>query len=139
MTAASQALQEIVAEKLRAILQHVEMLEERGWSRSRARDYYDLWCVLGGYRDRINLSDFPSLLEEKCAVRNVTFEAPEDFFQERMLAHVERTWDQWLGLLVPGLPSFQTVIGELRPQIASLVPAARAPRTSGAGSAGPRR
>lgn len=36
------ALEEIVAEKLRAILQHLEKLEERGWSRSRARDYYDL-------------------------------------------------------------------------------------------------
>jgi predicted nucleotidyltransferase component of viral defense system len=32
------ALEEIVAEKLRAILQHVEKLKERGWSRSRARD-----------------------------------------------------------------------------------------------------
>jgi predicted nucleotidyltransferase component of viral defense system len=31
------ALEEIVAEKLRAILQHVEKLEARGWSRSRAR------------------------------------------------------------------------------------------------------
>ena len=30
------ALEEIVAEKLRAILQHVQRLEERGWSRSRA-------------------------------------------------------------------------------------------------------
>lgn len=35
------ALEEIVAEMLRAVLQHAEMLEHRGWSRSRARDYYD--------------------------------------------------------------------------------------------------
>jgi predicted nucleotidyltransferase component of viral defense system len=117
------ALEEIVAEKLRAILQHVEKLEERGWSRSRARDYYDLWRVLGAYRDRMDLSDFPPFLREKCAVRNVTFDGPEDFFQERMLAYVEKTWDQWLGPLVPGLPAFVTVIGELRPQVASLVPA----------------
>jgi hypothetical protein len=27
-------------DELRAILQHVEKLEQRGWSRSRARDYY---------------------------------------------------------------------------------------------------
>ena len=38
------SLEETVAEKLRAILQHVERLEQRGWGRSRARDYYDLWC-----------------------------------------------------------------------------------------------
>lgn len=119
------SLEEIVAEKLRAILQHVEKLQARGWSRSRARDYYDLWRVLGTYKERLELSDFPSLLREKCAVRNVAFAGPEDFFQKRMLAYVEKTWDQWLGPLVPGLPSFDTVIGELRPQVTSLVRIAR--------------
>ena len=34
------SLEEIVAEKLRALLQQAEMIEKRGWSRSRARDYY---------------------------------------------------------------------------------------------------
>ncbi|MFQ5670993.1 MAG: nucleotidyl transferase AbiEii/AbiGii toxin family protein [Acidobacteriota bacterium] len=115
------SLEEIVAEKLRAILQHVEKLEERGWSRSRARDYYDLWRVLGAYRKQMDLSDFASFLREKCAVRNVTFAGPDDFFQEKMLAYVEKTWDQWLGPLVPELPGFQTVMGELRPGIARLV------------------
>jgi predicted nucleotidyltransferase component of viral defense system len=115
------ALEEIVAEKLRATLQHVEKLEERGWSRSRARDYYDLWRVLGAYKDQMDLSDFPAFLGKKCAVRNVTFVGPEDFFQDAMLAYIERTWDQWLGTLVPALPTFKTVIGELRPQIAALV------------------
>ena len=119
------ALEEIVAEKLRAILQHVEKLEQRGWSRSRARDYYDLWRVLGTYKDRMDLSDFSAFLREKCAVRNVDFAGPEDFFQETMLAYVEKTWDQLLGPLVLGLPSFETVIGELRPQIAALVPTGR--------------
>ena len=115
------ALEEIVAEKLRAILQHIEKLEERGWSRSRARDYYDLWRVLGAYWDRMELSDFASFLREKCAVRNVAFAAPDEFFQERMLAYVEKTWDQWLGPLVPNLPSYKTVIEELRPQVATLL------------------
>ena len=32
------SLEEIVAEKLRALLQQAEMFEKRGWSRSRARD-----------------------------------------------------------------------------------------------------
>jgi len=115
------ALEEIVAEKLRAILQHIEKLEERGWSRSRARDYYDLWRVLGAYWDRMELSDFASFLREKCAVRNVAFAAPDEFFQERMLAYVEKTWHQWLGPLVPNLPSYKTVIEELRPQVATLL------------------
>jgi hypothetical protein len=116
------ALEEVVAEKLRAILQHVEMLEERGWSRSRARDYYDLWRVLGTYQNQMDLSDFVSFLREKCAVRNVAFKGPDDFFQDHLLAYVEKTWNQWLGPLVPRLPAFLTVINELRPQIAGLVP-----------------
>ncbi|MGA1840383.1 MAG: nucleotidyl transferase AbiEii/AbiGii toxin family protein [bacterium] len=35
------ALEEIIAEKFCAILQNIDKLQERGWSRSRACDYYD--------------------------------------------------------------------------------------------------
>ena len=63
------ALEEIVAEKLRAILQHAEKFAHRGWSRSRARDYYDLWRVLQTYRDEMRLDDFRTFLMKKCAVR----------------------------------------------------------------------
>lgn len=115
------ALEEIVAEKLRAILQHVEKLQERGWSRSRARDYYDLWRVLGAYRKQLDLADFIPFLREKCAARNVTFRDGADFFPKVMMTYVEKTWEQWLGPLVPGLPSYETVIGELRPEIEALV------------------
>jgi len=115
------ALEETVGEKMRAILQHVEKLEERGWSRSRARDYYDLWRVLGTYRDEMDLKDFAPFLRDKCAVGGVSFKGPGDFFQETMLAYVEKTWDQWLGPLVPHLPPFARVIGELRPQIDALL------------------
>ncbi|NJL31985.1 MAG: nucleotidyl transferase AbiEii/AbiGii toxin family protein [Phycisphaerales bacterium] len=114
-------LEEIVAEKLRAILQHAEKLEERGWSRSRARDYYDLWRVLGAYQEQLDLRDFASFVRQKCAVRNVSFDSSADFFQERMLAYVQKTWDQWLGPLVPELPPYTTVMGQLRPQIDTLL------------------
>ena len=116
------SLEEVVAEKLRALLQHAEMFERRGWSRSRARDYYDLWRVLGEYGDRLNLEGFDSLLPEKCSIREVSFSHPDDFFHDAMLAYVEETWEQWLGPLVPGLPSFNTVINGLRPQVAALIP-----------------
>ena len=115
------SLEEVVAEKLRAILQQADMFEKRGWSRSRARDYYDLWRVLGTYREQMDLTDFRSLLDQKCALRGVAFRGPEDFFHSRMLAYVGDTWDQWLGPLVPGLPSFETVINSLRPQVEVLV------------------
>jgi len=115
------ALEEIVAEKLRAILQHAEKLEHRGWSRSRARDYYDLWRVLHRYQDEMQLDGFRALLMKKCAVRQVSFDGPGDFFEPTMLAYVERTWENWLGPLVAELPPFDLVIEELRPQIVALV------------------
>jgi predicted nucleotidyltransferase component of viral defense system len=115
------ALEEIVAEKLRAILQHVRLLERRGWVRSRARDYYDLWRILGAYRGSLDVSGFSAFLREKCALKDATFSGPESFFPEAMLVTVEKTWDQWLGPLVSRLPPYETVIGELRPQVASLL------------------
>lgn len=115
------SLEEIVAEKLRAILQHAEMLNERGWSRSRARDFYDLWRILGFYRDQMDFADFAPFVAAKCAVRQVTFMDAEDFFQPAMLAHVQSTWNQWLDPLVPDLPPFETVVRSLRPQIAQLL------------------
>jgi len=115
------SLEEVVAEKLRAILQHAEKLQERGWSRSRARDYYDLWRVLNAYRDRLQLDGFASLLQQKCQVRGVGFQGAEDFFQGSMLNYVERTWEQWLGPLVVELPPFGTVVRELREELPSLL------------------
>ena len=115
------ALDEIVAEKLRALLQQAEMFERRGWSRSRARDYYDLWRVLGEYGGLMNLEGFELLLREKCSARAVSFTGTDDFFHDPMLAYVEETWEQWLGPLVPRLPSFDTVITGLRPQVAALI------------------
>jgi predicted nucleotidyltransferase component of viral defense system len=114
------SLEEIVAEKLRALLQHLRALERRGWVRSRARDYYDLWRILNEHRQQLDLKDFPAFLREKCAIRDVTFTGPESFFPPSMLAVVEKTWDQWLGPLVPNLPPYTTVIEALRPQIAGL-------------------
>jgi len=115
------SLEEIMAEKLRAILQHLRSLERRGWVRSRARDYYDLWRILGTYRDRLDMSGFAVFLREKCALKYVAFSGPESFFPEAMLSTVEKTWKQWLGPLVPKLPPYKTVIEELRPQVAALL------------------
>jgi predicted nucleotidyltransferase component of viral defense system len=115
------ALEEIIAEKLRAILQHVEKLEKRGWSRSRARDYYDIWRILGTYREQMDLSNFASLLEKKCAYKGVSFSKVDDFFSENMISYVERTWEQWLGPLVLSLPSFDTVISEVHQQVSILL------------------
>ena len=115
------SLEEIVAEKLRAILQHARALESRGWVRSRARDYYDLWRILGSSPVQLDVSNFEALLREKCATRSVAFSGPDSFFPEAVLAHVEKTWAQWLGPLVSDLPSYERVVADLRPLIERLL------------------
>jgi predicted nucleotidyltransferase component of viral defense system len=115
------ALEEIVAEKLRAILQHTAKLKARGWGRSRARDYYDLWRILGRFRDELELSDFSTLLHDKCSVRGVAFDDARTFFDTTTLTFVEKTWEKWLEPLVPQLPPFGLVIDELRPQVDALL------------------
>jgi len=120
------ALEEMVAEKLRAILQHIQRLKQRGWSRSRARDYYDLWRIMDKYSGELDLSGFVTFLREKCAARDVGFDGPGSFFEESMMSYVSRTWEQWLGQLVPDLTPYETVIEELRPRIeAVLMPGTR--------------
>ena len=115
------SLKEIVAEKLRAVLQQVARLESRGRSRNRARDFYDLWRVLGTYWEELDLDDFDVRLHEKCQLRHVDFAGPEDFFDPRIVANVELEWERSLGPLVPGLPACETVVGELRSQVAALI------------------
>ncbi len=69
------ALEEIVAEKLRALLQSRQKLADRGWGASRAcRDYYDLWYILR----REKLTGIPDLFLEKCKVRKVAFHSPDE-------------------------------------------------------------
>jgi len=114
------SLEEIIAEKLRAILQHLRKLEERGWSRSRARDYYDIWRIMNYYQAELHLETIPGLFLEKCKVRDISFQGPQVFFEGVMLDYIEKTWEQWLGPLVPKLPPFEQVIGDLRQRIYDL-------------------
>lgn len=114
------SLEEVLSEKLRAILQKVKVFEKRGWVRSRARDYYDLWRILGEWRDRLQLTDFISLLKKKCDLKEVGFVGPADFFHDKMLGEIERTWKQWLGPLTSPLPPFEKVIDDLRPKVEAL-------------------
>ncbi|GAG25093.1 unnamed protein product, partial [marine sediment metagenome] len=114
------SLEEIIAEKMRAILQHFKKLEERGWARSRARDYYDIWRILNGYSNALRMDVISSLFLEKCKVKEVEFTNPENFFDNTLLDYIAKTWEQWLGPLVPELPPFKLVIDDLKQKIYKL-------------------
>lgn len=115
------ALEEIIAEKLRAILQNIKKLHEIGWSRSRVRDYYDLWRILNDYKNEIDLKILPKLTNKKCELKDVSFETVDDFFDPLLLENAKKDWEQWLKPLVKDLPEFDLVISELKEQLKSII------------------
>lgn len=115
------SLEEIVLEKLRGILQQTQKIHEKEWSRSRVRDYYDLWRILTAYQHEIDTVNIPPHLITKCSYKNVSFTGASSFFDEAMVAFVKKTWQQWLAPLVSDLPASELVLRELKPLISKMV------------------
>lgn len=112
-------LREIVAEKLRTLLQVRRKLNERGWGASRVcRDYYDLWSILQ-QEGRMD-GQIPDLLTLKCTVRHVTFTDPKDFISPDLLDIAHKGWSQQLLPFVPNAPPEERVISEVQPLISAL-------------------
>ena len=72
-------LEEIIAEKLRTLLQTHEKLITRGWNRPRSRDYYDLWQILTKLGYAFKPEKVVEILYLKNEHRNVSFSSPDDF------------------------------------------------------------
>ena len=113
-------VEEIIAEKIRAILQYVKKLFERGWGRSRVRDYYDLWRIFNEYGDEIDKSLIPELVKKKCNLKNVALTSIDDLFQERLMTIINTEWEKWLSPLVPLIPESKCVVRELRVHLESV-------------------
>jgi len=116
-------LEEIVAEKLRALLQSRSRLRARGWGANRVcRDYYDLWRVLsaGGLRKDL----LPSLVVQKCAHRDISFESPQDFFAPMLLEAATAEWERQLRPFVSDCPAVELVLEDVQPWVESLWPEA---------------
>ncbi len=107
-------LEEIVAEKIRALLQFAKKLHERGWGRSRVRDYYDIWRIMGSYSDTLRIDIIPTLVKQKCAHKGVSFGGIEDIFQEKLMLNLDKEWEPWLLDIVPNLPKKDLVINDLK-------------------------
>jgi predicted nucleotidyltransferase component of viral defense system len=122
---ATYALEEIVAEKLRALRQTQQRLEQRGWNKPRARDFYDLWSILRQEERSVDRAAVAGILDAKMAVRGVAFQEVDDFFAPQLVAEARRTWSANLGTFVRSLPDIDTVLSQLRPLAAAIVDAAR--------------
>jgi len=117
------SLEEIVCEKLRAVLQNEERRKRRPWVRPRCRDFYDLWTLLRKPQPGIDANAVRRSLRAKCEVRGVGFRTWEDFFPEPLVALVGDAWQGDLGGLVPEMPESGTVVEELKGLVAKLLEA----------------
>lgn len=108
------SLEEIAAEKLRTTQQTRATLLERGWSRSRARDFYDLWHLVRLSSARLAWPAVRSILPAKCALRAVEINNVEDIFDPIVVEAVRTSWERSLGPFIGDLPPVDEVFAELR-------------------------
>lgn len=116
-------LEEMVAEKMRTLLQTHRQLVARGWSRPRARDYYDLWRVLGVFGDTLEREGLTDLLHQKSVHRGVQYRSLDDFFPEALVAEVRTHWNRSLGPFVFPLPACEEVLVGLKSLLVGFFPA----------------
>jgi len=98
------ALEEILAEKLRSILQ-----------RGKARDYYDVWRLLKEKADGFDRQTARQLLGEKCRHKGLPPPSVEAFLSPELLKGASAFWSQDLIGQVPArhLPSWARVTADL--------------------------
>ncbi len=108
------SLDEIVAEKMRTLLQTNQKLMERSWHRPRARDYYDLWRLLLSFGDELSSEVLPELLDKKATHVDVSYTSLDDFFTDELVSEAHKHWDLNLGQFVQDLPPCDQVLEELR-------------------------
>lgn len=114
-------IEEIIAEKLRTLLQTHQKLVTRGWNRPRSRDYYDLWRILTEFGDAFMPGKVLGILDRKNAHRNVSFRGPDDFFSKELVSEASRNWENSLAAFVIDLPEFDQVMKELKPLVQKLL------------------
>ncbi len=98
------ALEEILAEKMRSILQ-----------RGKARDYYDVWRLLKEKKTAPDLSLTRSLLEQKCRHKGLEVADAQAFLTPQHLEEAEVYWERDLVRQVApqSLPDWAAVVAEL--------------------------
>ncbi len=113
-------LEEIIAEKIRAILQFAKKVHERGWGRSRVRDYYDLWRILQDYENHLDTRLIPGLVTKKCELKNIVFDSVDSLFSEQLIGIIRKDWQTWLSAVVSAVPERDIVIKDLKEKLQTL-------------------
>lgn len=97
----SYGLKEIVAEKMRALLQQQEK-----WP--RPRDLYDLWFILCVKNDVIDFNDVLSLFQRKCEARGITPDI-DRLVSDQLREWNREAWEKQLAPMMRQAPEYDTV------------------------------
>lgn len=103
------ALEEILAEKLRTILQ-------RGYP----RDIYDVWFVLK--YGRVNDKILGELFFRKCAYKKVAFQSVDTLPEKIDASHIKAHWEASLARQLTNLPDLSTVKSDLETTFKKILP-----------------
>ena len=107
----SYTLNEVAAEKIRAMMR-----------RTRARDYYDVWKLLGGKMRRIDTELIGDMVVRKCTINNMEY-APSKIFEPDKEAELEEYWKRKLEhFATEDLPDLKRVFSEIKDMLAFLPP-----------------
>jgi len=99
----SYTLEEILAEKMRTILQRTE-----------PRDLYDVWRLLRECAKEINLTSVKNIFDTKCNFKSIHVKDWDDFLVEQKIEKYGAAWERRLAYQVPGLSPLKTVVREMR-------------------------
>ncbi len=102
-------------------MQTHKKLVAHGWNRPRARDYYDLWCILNNYSDSVDNNRLIEMLAKKCDLREVSYQNIDDFFTPELIQEANLHWQATLGSLIKGLPECKLVLDETRRLISKII------------------
>lgn len=98
------SLEEILAEKLRSLLQ-----------RTRVRDYYDVWYLLGS--GRVGMARARQIFLKKAAFKKIRFIGPEQFLVAENIGQARAYYEAQVKNQVKELPPFETIMDGLKDSI----------------------
>ncbi len=102
VTISSYQLDEILAEKIRTIIQ-------RGYP----RDLYDVWYILKFHRDKIDYDSVRTTYLQKCEFKNVRPVEWKEFFESAAILSKETAFANSLGRQLKELPGFAELTTDL--------------------------
>ncbi len=97
------SLEEILAEKMRTILQRTE-----------PRDLYDVWRLLKEHTQEMNLTLTKNIFDAKCRFKGIHVKSLDDFLPARKIEKYQTAWQKRLGDQVQELSPLKTVVREMK-------------------------